>query len=95
MKKLKITNPLVYDAIGDLSSAISDLCLFGTFDEAPEVADEDDSSKRTIDPRMPHPVSSMTLMSLFEHCGNLEELVWASACPPPDGLFEVGFDAIV
>ncbi|KAG8936784.1 hypothetical protein FRC02_011363 [Tulasnella sp. 418] len=36
----------------------------------------------------PSPISARNLYDLLQHCPNLEELVWSSSCPPPNGLCE-------
>lgn len=36
-----------------------------------------------------YPISNSTLGQLLEVCCNIEELVWQSIFPPPDGLCEV------
>ncbi|KAG9014565.1 peroxin [Tulasnella sp. JGI-2019a] len=97
VQKLYITDPLSYEPVGDGSLETSNLGLFGTFeDEGSDTAlatdgeaEDDGHATAVYDPRKLGPIPAHALTALIESCVNLEEFIWASSCPPPDGICEV------
>ncbi|KAG8899877.1 peroxin [Tulasnella sp. 403] len=88
VRLLCITDPVFYGPVGTSSASLG---LFGEFDVIhEEEADIPGSAKWNVTKADGDlsPIPAETLVAVLGMCPNLEELIWAGLCPPPDGLCE-------
>jgi hypothetical protein len=81
VRKFKVIDPLIFST---LDSADTPLLQFGD-----GVASDLGSSHGTPTPSRFPPFPAQRLFEILSECPNIDEFIWTSVSPPPDGICEV------